>query len=103
MSLANSHFSWKLEASARDFTLGNLNKSGRPNENGENRVKIAVSGKGGVGKTLIAGGLAYSFANKDLKIIAIDADPSPNLALTLGLQLEETRNIVPISENMELL
>jgi len=65
-------------------------------------VKVAVSGKGGVGKTLIAGALAYSFANKGLKTIAIDADPSPNLALTLGLSFEEAREIVPISENKEL-
>ena len=65
-------------------------------------MKIAVSGKGGVGKTLIAGALAYSFANKGLKTIAIDADPSPNLALTLGLSSEEARKILPISENKEL-
>jgi len=65
-------------------------------------VKIAVSGKGGVGKTLIAGGLAYFFVNRGLKTIAIDADPSPNLALTLGLSPEEARKILPISENKEL-
>jgi len=65
-------------------------------------VKIAVSGKGGVGKTLIAGALACSFARKGLKTIAIDADPSPNLALTLGLPIEKTREIVPISENKKL-
>lgn len=66
-------------------------------------MKIAVSGKGGVGKTLIAGGLAFSFANKGLKTMAIDADPSPNLALTLGLSPEEARKILPIAENKELL
>ena len=66
-------------------------------------MKIAVSGKGGVGKTLIAGGIACSFASKELKTIAIDADPSPNLALTLGLPLDETRKIMPISKNKELI
>lgn len=66
-------------------------------------MKIAVSGKGGVGKTLIAGGLAYYFANKGLKTIAIDADSSPNLSLTLGLSPEEARKILPISDNKELL
>ncbi|UCB60644.1 MAG: AAA family ATPase, partial [Candidatus Bathyarchaeota archaeon] len=65
-------------------------------------MKIAVSGKGGVGKTLIAGGLAYFFARRGLKTTAIDADPSPNLALTLGLPVEKARAIVPISENREL-
>ena len=66
-------------------------------------MKIAVSGKGGVGKTLVAGALAYSFAKKGFKTIAIDADPSPNLALTLGVPLEEAREIVPISENKPLI
>jgi CO dehydrogenase maturation factor len=65
-------------------------------------MKIAVSGKGGVGKTLIAGGLARGFAERGLKTIAIDADSSPNLALTLGLSAEEARKILPISENKEL-
>ncbi len=66
-------------------------------------VKIAVSGKGGVGKTLVAGGLAYSFASNGFKTIAIDADPSPNLALTLGMSPEEASKILPISENKDLL
>jgi CO dehydrogenase maturation factor len=65
-------------------------------------MKIAVSGKGGVGKTLIAGGLARGFAERKYKTIAIDADSSPNLALTLGLTAEEARKIKPISENSEL-
>src|SRR3972149_6040772 len=65
-------------------------------------MKIAVSGKGGVGKTLIAAALARGFAERGLKTMAIDADSSPNLALTLGLSAEEARRIVPISENKEL-
>jgi len=65
-------------------------------------MKIAVSGKGGVGKTLIAGGLALGFVERGLKTMAIDADSSPNLGLTLGLSAEETRKIVPISENKAL-
>ncbi len=65
-------------------------------------MKVAVSGKGGVGKTLIAGGLARGFAERGLKTMAIDADSSPNLAMTLGLSVEEARKIVPISENKEL-
>jgi CO dehydrogenase maturation factor len=65
-------------------------------------MKIAVAGKGGVGKTLIAGGLASGFATRGLKTIAIDVDSSPNLALTLGLSAEEARKIVPVSENKEL-
>jgi len=66
-------------------------------------VKIAVSGKGGVGKTLLSGTLASYFAKKGFKVMAIDADPSPNLALTLGIPIEEANKIVPISENAELL
>jgi CO dehydrogenase maturation factor len=66
-------------------------------------VKIAVSGKGGVGKTLVSGTLAGYFAKKGFKVMAIDADPSPNLALTLGIPVEKANQIVPISENDELL
>jgi CO dehydrogenase maturation factor len=65
-------------------------------------MKIAISGKGGVGKTLISAGLAKGFADRGLKTIAIDADSSPNLALTLGLSAEEARKITPISQNKEL-
>jgi CO dehydrogenase maturation factor len=69
----------------------------------ESELKIAVAGKGGVGKTLLAGGLAVNFARTGLNTIAIDADPSPNLALTLGLSAEEARKIIPLSENKALI
>lgn len=66
-------------------------------------MKIAVSGKGGVGKTLVAGVLADYFVKRRFKVLAIDADPSPNLALTLGIPLEKANKIVPVSENTELI
>ncbi len=66
-------------------------------------MKIAVAGKGGVGKTVVAGVLASFFAEKDFKVLAIDADPSPNLALTLGLPLDRANKIIPISVNTELI
>lgn len=66
-------------------------------------MKIAVSGKGGVGKTLVAGVLADLFVKRGFKVLAIDADPSPNLALTLGIPIDQANKIVPISENTELI
>ncbi|HTY74317.1 MAG TPA: AAA family ATPase [Candidatus Nanoarchaeia archaeon] len=65
-------------------------------------MKVAVSGKGGVGKTLIAGGLAKGFVERGFKTMAIDADSSPNLALTMGLTAEDARKILPLTENKEL-
>ena len=66
-------------------------------------MKIAVTGKGGVGKTFIAGTLATIYARKGRPVIAIDADPSPNLATSLGLSDEEAKHILPIAENEELI
>ena len=66
-------------------------------------MKIAVSGKGGVGKTLVAGVLAAFFAKRNFQVLAIDADPSPNLALTLGIPIDQARKIIPISENSKLI
>jgi CO dehydrogenase maturation factor len=66
-------------------------------------MKIAVSGKGGTGKTFVAGTLAARFAAAGHSVIAIDADPSPNLALTLGLSPEEAGKIIPIAENEQLI
>lgn len=66
-------------------------------------MKIAISGKGGVGKTFVAGSLAYTLTKRGFKTIAIDADPSPNLALTLGFSPEDASRILPISENKQLI
>ena len=66
-------------------------------------MKIATGGKGGVGKTFIAGSLAAYFAGSRRRVIAIDADASPNLALTLGLSADEASRILPIAENKDLI
>ncbi len=66
-------------------------------------MKIAVSGKGGVGKTTISALLARAFLERGYTVLAIDADPNPNLALALGVPLEQADGIVPISENAPLI
>ena len=66
-------------------------------------MKVAVTGKGGVGKTVIAGTLACLLQKKGFEVLAVDADPNPNLSYTLGLARGEAEKIVPISENSELI
>jgi len=66
-------------------------------------MKIAVCGKGGVGKTFIAASLAEHYAACGHAVIAIDADSSPNLALSLGLTRKEASRVVPVAENEELI
>ena len=53
-------------------------------------MKIAVCGKGGVGKTTISGLLCRTLGNKGIPVLAIDGDPNPNLALTLGIDPKAT-------------
>ena len=60
-------------------------------------TKFAIAGKGGSGKTTIAGTLARLMASKmEQKLVAIDGDSNPNLATTLGLPREKISQIVPI-------
>ena len=66
-------------------------------------MKVAISGKGGVGKTTLAGILARTFASKGYDVLAIDADPNANLAINLGFPLAEAQQITPISENDTLI
>ncbi|MFW9799681.1 MAG: AAA family ATPase [Candidatus Thorarchaeota archaeon] len=66
-------------------------------------MKIAVAGKGGVGKTTVAGTLARLLGQDGLKILAVDADPSYTLWSALGIPAEEAEKIVPLTDNEELL
>ncbi len=61
-------------------------------------MKIAIAGKGGVGKTTIAGTLARMLADDGHKVMAIDADPDANLASALGCSESVAREITPIAE-----
>ncbi|HDS16983.1 MAG TPA: carbon monoxide dehydrogenase [Proteobacteria bacterium] len=61
-------------------------------------MKIAISGKGGVGKTTLAGTLARVMAADEHKVLAIDADPDANLASALGFAREEVVKITPFAE-----
>src|SRR4030042_1235314 len=64
-------------------------------------MKIAISGKGGVGKTLLSAFLSHIFAASGFSVIAIDADPDANRAATLGFP--DPEKIIPISEMSDLI
>lgn len=63
-------------------------------------MKIAVSGKGGVGKTTLSSLLARFWARKGFRVLAVDADPDANLGSALGI---DTTSIVPVAKMEELI
>lgn len=65
--------------------------------------KIAVTGKGGVGKTTLISLLAYIYAEQSSRVYAVDADPGANLALALGFPQDLAAQIVPIVEMGDLI
>jgi CO dehydrogenase maturation factor len=66
-------------------------------------MKIAITGKGGVGKTTLSSILSHLFASEGKKVISVDADPDANLASALGVPREEAAKIRPIAELGELI
>ena len=66
-------------------------------------MKIAITGKGGVGKTTLSSILSYLFASEGKRVIAVDADPDANLASALGIPRKEAEKIRPIADLNELI
>jgi CO dehydrogenase maturation factor len=64
-------------------------------------MKLAISGKGGVGKTTFSSLLIRTLSDSGKKVLAIDADPDANLAAALGV--ENAHKIVPIAEMKEMI
>jgi CO dehydrogenase maturation factor len=70
---------------------------------GRRMVKLAISGKGGAGKTTLAGALALLMARNGDRVLAVDADPDANLASALGVPAELQNSIVTIAQHKTLI
>lgn len=57
-------------------------------------MRVAIAGKGGTGKTTISGTLARTLARRGRRVLAIDADTTPNLAVTLGVPPLEAQELL---------
>jgi CO dehydrogenase maturation factor len=66
-------------------------------------MKLAITGKGGVGKTTLAALLSRIYAAEGKAVLAIDANPDANLGTALGISAEEMRRITPVAEMNELI
>jgi CO dehydrogenase maturation factor len=59
-------------------------------------VKIAVTGKGGSGKSTVSGALCRHLAQTGHRVVAVDGDPNPNLGISLGVDREQVEAMEPI-------
>jgi len=63
-------------------------------------MKIAISGKGGSGKTTLSATLARLFARHGYSVLAIDGDPNPNLGIALGMAAPGLSALHPLPRNI---
>lgn len=66
---------------------------------GEEPLRVVITGKGGVGKTTITAALARVLARGDRRVLAVDADAQLNLAAALGIPRSRAESLVPLSAN----
>jgi len=66
-------------------------------------MKIAITGKGGVGKTTLSGLLARLYAAEGRKVLAVDADPDANLASALGISPDAAKKALPLAEQADMI
>ena len=59
-------------------------------------MKLAISGKGGSGKTTLSATLARLFARRGFSVLAIDGDPNPNLGVALGVTSANLAGLHPL-------
>ena len=63
-------------------------------------MKLVIGGKGGSGKTSISGTMARLLARRGRSVLAIDGDSNPNLALTLGLELDQLEGLPTLTRDL---
>ncbi|OPY68264.1 MAG: Septum site-determining protein MinD [Syntrophorhabdus sp. PtaU1.Bin050] len=67
------------------------------------KVKIAISGKGGVGKTTLAGVMARILGERGHRVLAVDADPDSNLADAIGVEASKLKGMKPLAQMKEFI
>ena len=63
-------------------------------------MRLAIAGKGGTGKTTIAGTLARVLAQAGRPVLAVDADTNPNLATVLGVPVDRAQDMLGLPRNL---